>query len=179
MRERPEGAAERRKCVQPRIVWRVQRRKSQQGVSHSSPARRWRLRANPAVVTLMPMKSSRPYLVRALYEWILESACTPYVLVDATAPGVEVPTQFVKDGQIVLNLSPSAVTQLVIGNDELRFRGRFGGVATDVVAPIRAVLGIYARENGQGMVFEAERPEPPPDGGGDPPVARPSLRVVK
>ena len=125
------------------------------------------------------MKSSRPYLVRALYEWIVENACTPYVLVDATAPDVEVPTQYVRNGQIVLNLSPSAVAQLVIGNDDLRFRGRFGGVTTDVVAPIGAVLGIYARENGQGMVFEAERPEPPAGGGGEPPAVRPSLRVVK
>ena len=128
----------------------------------------------------MTMKSSRPYLVRALYEWIVDSACTPYVLVDATAPGVEVPQQYVKNGQIVLNVSPGAVANLLIGNEDLRFRGRFGGVAIDVITPIAAVLGIYARENGQGMVFEPDRSEPPPEGGGDEPrPMRPSLRVVK
>jgi stringent starvation protein B len=128
----------------------------------------------------MSMKSSRPYLVRALYEWIVDSGCTPYVLVDATAPGVEVPVQYVKNGQIVLNVSPGAVANLQMGNEDLRFRGRFGGVAVDVVAPIGAVLGIYARENGQGMVFEAERNEPsPPDDGDEPKPTRPALRVVK
>jgi stringent starvation protein B len=128
----------------------------------------------------MTMKSSRPYLVRALYEWIVDSGCTPYLLVDATTPGVDVPAQYVKNGQIVLNVSPGAVANLDLGNEELRFRGRFGGVAVDVIAPIGAVLGIYARENGQGMVFESERGEPPPgDGGDEPRPARPALRVVK
>jgi stringent starvation protein B len=127
----------------------------------------------------MTMKSSRPYLVRALYDWIVDSACTPYVLIDATAEGVDVPAQYVKSGQIVLNISPGAVANLAIGNEELRFRGRFGGVAIDVAAPIGAVLGIYARENGQGMVFESERGEPPPAGGDEPRPARPALRVVK
>lgn len=131
----------------------------------------------------MPMTSSRPYLVRALYEWIVDNGCTPHVLVDAHAPGVEVPQQYVKNGQIVLNVSPTAVAELVIGNDDMRFRGRFGGIAVDVVAPTAAILGIYARENGQGMVFEPERPAPPPAGGGDEPpragASRPSLRVVK
>ena len=126
----------------------------------------------------MSMKSSRPYLVRALYEWILDNGCTPYLLVDATVAGVDVPQQYVKNGQIVLNVAPGAVAGIDMSNDEIRFRGRFGGVATDVFVPIGAVLGIYARENGQGMVFEPEQAPPPPDdeprGGG-----RPSLRVVK
>ena len=126
----------------------------------------------------MSMKSSRPYLVRALYEWILDNACTPYLLVDATVAGVDVPQQYVKNGQIVLNVAPGAVAGIDMSNDEIRFRGRFGGVATDVFVPIGAVLGIYARENGQGMVFEPEQAPAPPDdeprGGG-----RPSLRVVK
>ena len=134
------------------------------------------------------MTSSRPYLVRALYEWIVDNGCTPHVLVDAHVPGVEVPQQYVKNGQIVLNVSPTAVADLVIGNEDMRFRGRFGGIAVDVVAPTAAILGIYARENGQGMVFEPERPSPPPSGGppagsGDEPprsgAVRPSLRVVK
>lgn len=130
------------------------------------------------------MKSSRPYLVRALYDWIVDNGCTPYVLIDAHIPGVEVPQQYVKDGQIVLNVSPGAVANLLISNDDIRFRGRFGGIAVDILAPMGAVLGIYARENGQGMVFEPESPPPaPPADEGARPSAPSSgkrgLRVVK
>lgn len=129
------------------------------------------------------MNSSRPYLVRALYDWIVDNGCTPYVLIDAHVQGVEVPQQYVKDGQIVLNISPGAVANLLISNDDIRFRGRFGGIAVDIFAPVRAVLGIYARENGQGMVFEPEKAPPPaPDDVPPPsppvPVKR-GLRVVK
>lgn len=134
------------------------------------------------------MNSSRPYIMRALYEWIVDNGCTPYLLVDAQRPGVEVPVQYVKDGQIVLNISPSAVIELQIGNDWISFNGRFGGSPTDVLVPVGAVVGIYARENGQGMVFEPEDPPPPdgpdsPDPGTDdrpgPRGGRPSLKVVK
>ena len=130
----------------------------------------------------MTMKSSRPYLVRALYEWIVDNNCTPYVLVDAGAPGVEVPQQYVKNGQIVLNVAPSAVSDFVVGNESMIFRGRFAGIAMDIVVPVGALLGIYARENGQGMVFEPEHPGPPsePDpGAGMRSAVKPSLRVVK
>ena len=127
----------------------------------------------------MSMKSSRPYLVRALYEWILDNGCTPYLLVDATVPGVEVPQQYVKNGQIVLNVAPGAVAGIDMSNDDIRFRGRFGGVAIDVFVPIGAVLGIYARENGQGMVFEPEQPPPPSPPDDEPKGGKPSLRVVK
>ena len=126
----------------------------------------------------MTMKSSRPYLVRALYEWILDNACTPYLLVDATGAGVEVPQQYVKNGQIVLNVAPGAVAGIDMSNDDIRFRGRFSGVAIDVFVPIGAVLGIYARENGQGMVFEPEQ-APPPSSDDEPRSGKPSLRVVK
>jgi stringent starvation protein B len=126
----------------------------------------------------MSMKSSRPYLVRALYEWILDNACTPYLLVDATVAGVEVPQQYVKNGQIVLNVAPGAVAGINMSNDDIRFRGRFSGVAIDVFVPIGAVLGIYARENGQGMVFEPEQ-APPPSSDDEPRSGKPSLRVVK
>ena len=128
------------------------------------------------------MKSSRPYLLRALYDWIVDNGCTPHVLLNAHAQGVEVPQQYVKDGQIVLNVSPGAVANLLISNDDICFRGRFGGIATDIRAPIAAVMGIYARENGQGMVFEAEPTPSPPDNGGGNPAAAPArrgLRVVK
>ena len=128
------------------------------------------------------MTPSRPYIMRALYEWIVDNDCTPYVLVDAAVADVMVPQQFVKDGQIVLNISPGAVMDLNIGNEAMAFNGRFGGVATDIYVPIAAVVGIYARENGQGMVFEPEDStgppdEPPPDP--TKPEGRPSLKIVK
>ncbi len=131
------------------------------------------------------MTPSRPYIMRALYEWIVDNDCTPYLLVDAAVPGVNVPRQYVKDGQIVLNISPGAVIDLHIGNDKVSFNGRFGGLATDIEVPVAAVVGIYARENGQGMVFEpdeaSEGPEPPDDEPPPPPrpEARPSLKIVK
>lgn len=130
------------------------------------------------------MTPSRPYIMRALYEWIVDNACTPYVLVDATRDNVLVPDQYVKDGQIVLNISPTAVMDLNISNDAVAFNGRFGGVATDIYVPVNAVIGIYARENGQGMVFEPEEdpdPSPPEDQPPEPtkPEGRPSLKIVK
>ena len=135
----------------------------------------------------MAMTSSRPYIVRALYEWILDNDCTPYVLVNAEEAGVDVPQQYIKDGQIVLNISPAAVVDLVVENESIHFNGRFGGVPVDVFVPMTAVIGIYARENGQGMVFDSEDgplPEPPPSepspgGGGDAGDKRPSLKIVK
>jgi stringent starvation protein B len=128
------------------------------------------------------MTPSRPYIMRALYEWIVDNNCTPYVLVDATVADVMVPQQYVKDGQIVLNISPGAVIELNIGNDSMAFNGRFGGVATDIYVPIAAVVGIYARENGQGMVFEPEESTGPPDEPPPDPIkpeGRPSLKIVK
>jgi stringent starvation protein B len=128
------------------------------------------------------MTSSRPYIMRALYEWIVDNDCTPYVLVDASSEDVMVPQQFVKDDQIVLNISPGAVMDLNISNEAVVFNGRFGGVATDVYVPISAVVGIYARENGQGMVFEPEEAaEPPNDTPPEPNKieGRPSLKIVK
>ena len=128
------------------------------------------------------MTPSRPYIMRALYEWIVDNDCTPYVLVDAAASDVMVPQQFVKDGQIVLNISPGAVMDLNIGNDAMAFNGRFGGVATDVYVPISAVVGMYARENGQGMVFEPEESTPPPEEPPPDPIkpkSGPALKIVK
>lgn len=131
------------------------------------------------------MKSSRPYLLRALYEWIVDNGCTPHIIVDADRPLVDVPRQFVKDGQIVLNLSPTAVIELQLADDAVSFNGRFGGRPMDVYIPLAAILGIYARENGQGMAFEPEDDDaPPPSGGDNPPTplrpgGKPSLKVVK
>ena len=108
----------------------------------------------------MSMTSSRPYMVRALNEWILVNNCTPYILVNAFADGVQVPQSYVKDGQIVLNISPSAVQGLLVMDEGIEFNGRFGGIPTRVYVPIGAVLGIYARENGQGMIFDYDQPPP-------------------
>ena len=111
----------------------------------------------------MAMTSSRPYVVRALYEWIVENNCTPYILVNAFEEGVEVPQEHVRDGQIILNISPIAVSDLHLGNESLNFEGRFGGIPKIVSVPMDAVYGIYAKENGQGMIFDPELapPEPP------------------
>lgn len=97
---------------------------------------------------------TRPYLARAIYEWICDNQLTPYLLVDATQPHTDVPQQFVKDGQIVLNLAPHAIHQFHMSNDAITFSARFGGVARELYVPIHAVLGIYARENGQGLFFD-------------------------
>ena len=102
------------------------------------------------------MHSSRPYLARALYEWLVDNELTPYLVVDATFPDVEVPRQFVQNGQIVLNVAPTAVRDLMIENDAIGFNARFGGHPMEVMIPIPALIAIYARENGAGMVFGHE-----------------------
>ena len=102
------------------------------------------------------MKARRPYLLRALHEWISDSNCTPHIVVDAAYPGVEVPRQYVKDGKIVLNVSWSATGQLRMDNEQVSFSARFGGVSTGVCVPIGAVVAIYARETGQGTIFSED-----------------------
>ena len=125
------------------------------------------------------MTSSRPYLLRALHEWIVDNGLTPYLLVDASQSGVDVPQEYVQEGKIVLNIAPRAVQHLDMGNDFIRFGARFSGVATQIDVPVSAVLAIYAMENGQGMVFnEEDTPSPEPPEGPEPPP-RPSLKVVK
>ena len=102
------------------------------------------------------LSPTRPYMARAIYEWICDNQLTPYLLVDATQPYTSVPEQFVKDGQIVLNIAPHAVHQFQMSNDVVSFSARFGGVARDIYVPISALLGIYARENGQGLFFDPD-----------------------
>ncbi|UYF71295.1 ClpXP protease specificity-enhancing factor [Acinetobacter ursingii] len=102
------------------------------------------------------LSPTRPYMARAIYEWICDNQLTPYLLVDATQPYTSVPEQFVKDGQIVLNIAPHAVHQFQMSNDAVSFSARFGGVARDIYVPISALLGIYARENGQGLFFDPD-----------------------
>lgn len=147
------------------------------------------------------MSSHRPYLLRALYEWIVDNGMTPHVLVDATQPGVRVPAHAVKDGRIVLNVAERAVGGLRMDNDALRFSARFGGVSQSVLVPLPAVIAVYARETGQGMalpddpraaappmaddpaaVSEAEAPAPDdngPDSPSEPPKRGSHLRIVK
>ena len=134
------------------------------------------------------MTSNRPYLIRALYEWLVDNQLTPYFLVDALREDVTVPQAYVEDGRIVLNVSPTAVRDLNLGNDAISFSARFGGQAHDIFVPPDAVLGVYARENGQGMLFpDEELPEGPDDGPEDAPPqppgggsrGRPALKVVK
>ena len=134
------------------------------------------------MTTAPPMSSNRPYLLRALYEWISDNGLTPYILVDATHAGVRVPPGAAKDGKVVLNIASRAVTQFEITNDRIHFLARFGGVSQAVDVPMTGVLAIYAQENGQGMMFSADNapPEPPPNATkADEAVKRPHLRVVK
>ncbi|WP_456415668.1 ClpXP protease specificity-enhancing factor [Thiolapillus sp.] len=130
------------------------------------------------------MTSNRPYLIRAIWQWISDNGMTPHLLVNADAQGVEIPRQFVEDGRIVLNVSASAVRDLELGNDYISFGARFSGSPMNVLLPVPAVLGIYSKENGQGMLFpEEEEGAPPPKGDGPedtpPSGGRPSLKVVK
>ena len=122
-----------------------------------------------------------------MHEWITDSDQTPHIVVDAAMAGVEVPRQYVQNGKIILNVSTSATSNLSLGNDYVAFRARFGATTYDVIVPIVAVLGIYARETGQGMIFsEADAPPPqPPQAPTDAPPAgdvkrtKPTLKVVK
>ncbi len=105
----------------------------------------------------MSEPSTKPYLLRAIYEWCTDAGFTPYVAV-AVDETVRVPVEFVKNGEIVLNVSALATNRLKIGNDAVEFQARFGGVPRDVYVPIGRVIAIYARENGQGMAFDVPRP---------------------
>lgn len=126
----------------------------------------------------MSRKPKRPYLLRALYDWIVDCGLTPYVLVDAEAHGVVVPAEFVKDGKIVLNVAPHAVHDLALDTVALACECRFHGNPHAVHLPIASIQAIYARETGEGMAFEAEVfPEPPTDEGGKPSGGH--LKVVK
>ena len=133
------------------------------------------------------MSSNRPYLLRALYQWIGDNSMTPYLLVDASREGVLVPPSTIKDGRVVLNIAARAVAGLDLGNREVRFKARFGGISQNVVVPVAAVLAIYAQETGQGMMLPedgagtlpAEGPADDPEPPGEGPRRGGHLRVVK
>ncbi len=132
------------------------------------------------------MTSSQPYLIKAIYEWIVDNDFTPYLLVNAENDYAMIPRDYVEDGKIVLNINPSAISDLQLGNDYIMFNARFSGKAMEVSVPIVAVLAVYARENGQGMMFDESNnnlpPRPPED---TPPPEQPKksripqLKVVK
>ena len=141
------------------------------------------------------MTSHRPYLLRALWEWIADNGMTPHLLVDATQPGVRVPLHTIKDGKVVLNIADRAVSKLEMGNDVVSFSARFAGVSHPVSVPVSAILAIYARETGQGMALPeemgasspeaaasgvaAQEPAESPDDDAPPPRRGAHLRVVK
>lgn len=116
------------------------------------------MRLGPELICmdLSQLTPRRPYLLRAFYEWLLDNQLTPHLVVDVTLPGVQVPMEYARDGQIVLNIAPRAVGNLELANDEVRFNARFGGIPRQVSVPLAAVLAIYARENGAGTMFEPE-----------------------
>lgn len=123
------------------------------------------------------MTSNKPYFLRALYEWIADNNMVPHIAVDATKNNLKIPLQFVKDGQIVLNISVSAANKLQMTNEFISFNARFGGIGMEVYIPIGAVSAIYARETGEGMMFDTSDD----DGGGAPPPSddKPILSIVK
>jgi len=129
------------------------------------------------------MTKKRPYLLRAMHEWVLDNGMTPHIVVDAKHERLVAPPGHEVDGKLILNISPSATRGLSLGNDFVAFEARFGGVSRRVEVPVDAILGIYSRENGHGMVF-ADEDTPPdtdpdkPSGGGDEPK-KPTLKVVK
>lgn len=128
--------------------------------------------------------STRPYLIRAIYEWCVDSGLTPYLAVRVDGQ-TEVPQSYVKDGEIVLNLSAGAVRNLEMGNEMITCNGRFGGTPFDLMVPVAAVIGIFAKETGQGLVFQgSDSQQPPPAASGDnevrkPKPHKPNLKIVK
>ncbi len=108
--------------------------------------------------------SRRPYLLRAMHEWMGDAGLTPHVIIDASRTGVQVPSAYIKDGKIVLNVSLNATQRLSLDNDSIEFDARFSGIVHHVRVPMAAVLGIYARETGEGMVFNDGEPDGPPPG---------------
>ena len=126
------------------------------------------------------MTSSKPYLLRALYEWILDNESTPYILVNAGHDGVMIPPGIASDGKVVLNLAPQAIQDLEMNNDFVGFSARFGGVPHDVYCPMASLLAIYARESGEGMMFPAEdATESDESSTGEAKPAGPTLKVIK
>ncbi len=125
------------------------------------------------------MNSSRPYLMRAIYDWIVDNKLTPYLLVNAEEPDVQVPVEHINNGKIILNVDPNAVQDLDMSGVDISFNARFSGKPTQISVPISAALAIYARENGRGMVFNDDDESPTDPNGGKDKSNTPNLRIVK
>ena len=129
------------------------------------------------------MTSSQPYLIRAIYDWIIDNGLTPYILVNAENEYAMVPREYVENGKIVLNINPDAINDLQLGNDYIMFSARFSGKSMEVSVPVASVLAIYARENGQGMMFDEDNATPPPEPPSSPEKpsksGKPDLKIVK
>lgn len=126
--------------------------------------------------------SMRPYLIRAIYEWCVDNGFTPYLAVRVDEH-TEVPRAHVKNGEIVLNLSADAVRNLLMGNEMITCTGRFGGVSFNLMVPVAAVIGIFSKETGQGLVFQGDVTQSPPPASGVDVVktksSRPQLKIIK
>ncbi len=125
------------------------------------------------------MTSLKPYLIRSIYDWIIDNSMTPHLLIDAEHSDAILPVGFIENGKIVLNIRPEAVQNLSLGNEEIQFNTRFSGQSMQIIAPIVAVKALYAKENGKGMVFDDPENSgdiPPPE---NTPPDKPKLRVVK
>ena len=132
----------------------------------------------------MEMTSSRPYLVRAMYQWITDNGMTPHLLVDVSVDNVQVPAEHIQNGKIILNIAPMAISSLVLGDEEITFSARFSGQPMGIYIPVEAVLAVYTKENGQGMMFSEDDGAISSDDGDDSDPdpdkpTRPNLRVVK
>ena len=127
------------------------------------------------------MTSSKPYLIRAIYQWLVDNRLTPYLMIDADFPDVLVPEHFIEDGKIVLNIAPDTVQQLVLSSDWVSFDARFSGVTHRIRLPVQTVTAIYAVENGRGMVFDPEEisDDLPPENTPPKSTGKPQLKVMK
>jgi stringent starvation protein B len=129
------------------------------------------------------MTSLKPYLIRTLYEWIIDNNMTPFLLVSSKHPKAILPEDFIENDQIVLNIRPEAIQNLYLGDKTVEFDARFSGQSLHVIAPTSAVLAVYAKENNKGMFFdpndESEDDQPPPQKESTPPTKRPQLKIVK
>jgi stringent starvation protein B len=127
------------------------------------------------------MTSLKPYLIRSLYEWIVDNRLTPHLLVNAEDNNAILPLQFAENGKIILNIRPEAVQGLSLGNEIIEFNARFSGKAMHLVVPVPAVLAIYAKENGKGMIFDPEddSSDPESDSSLKKPSGKPNLRIIK
>ena len=125
------------------------------------------------------MTPLKPYLIRSVYEWIIDNQLSPHLLVDAEKTGAILPQDYIEDGKIVLNIRPEAIQGLTLGNDEIQFNARFSGNPMHIVAPTSSVLAIYAKENGKGMIFDPEEYNDDPSPSTEKKHTKPKLRVVK